>query len=119
MTSERPVAVPPADPDADPDAPALIWGDEIGGVRDPVEDGFPDTPASWYYDMAWQLVSEQGDNGSWPVRRANGSHGQNVHADTAFAILVLNRSLGGACLPDTAPCEPPPEEAPAPAPGGN
>lgn len=119
LTSERPLVAPEPE---DPDAPPLVWGDEMGGLRDPAEDGFPHTPTGWYYDMAWQLVSEQGDNGAWPVRRANGSNGQNAQADTAFAVLVLNRSLGGACLPDVAPCDPPPQPDPvpdpAPAPGG-
>ena len=107
LTSERPRALPPGGAD-------LVWGDEVGGLRDPADDGHPDMPAGWYYDMAWQLVAEQEGSGAWPVRRGNGSGGQNVHADVAFSILTLSRSLGGACLPDVAPCDPRPEPEPVP-----
>ena len=119
LASERPRGL--ADPLDPEDDPGPLWSDDIGGLRDPIEDGYPDTPAGWYYDMAWQLLADQGDNGAWPTARPNGSNGQNIHADTAFALLVLNRSLGGACLSDVAPCDPPPpapDPAPAPAPGG-
>ena len=78
--------------------PDGIFEDDIGGVRNPDDDGFPEEPASWYYDMAYLLTSEQSAGGSWPTQRANGSNGRDVTADTGFACLVLERSLGGVCL---------------------
>ncbi len=65
-----------------------IYEEDIGGVRDPVADGFPDEAPSWYYDFAYTLTDQQSDNGSW---------GNNV-VNSSFACLVLERSLGGVCL---------------------
>ena len=75
-----------------------VFEDDIGGVRDPVVDGFPEEPANWYYDFAWLLTEEQLASGTWTSRRPNGSGGQDSTADPAFACLVLERSLGGVCL---------------------
>ena len=75
-----------------------LYAEDVGGSRDPIADGFEDEPRGWYYDFAWQLVTSQSGDGSWPVRRGNGSHGHNQTADSAFAILVLERSLGGVCV---------------------
>jgi len=67
------------------------FGDDIGGLRDPVEDGYPEEVPSWYYDFAWSLVGLQAEDGHWgPVH--------DVVADTSFGCLVLERSLGGVCL---------------------
>jgi MYXO-CTERM domain-containing protein len=65
----------------------------IGGQRDPASDGYPEEPRGWYYDFAFQLLQLQNPDGSWtqPSHWTPGS-------DTAFAILVLERSLGGACV---------------------
>ena len=68
-----------------------IYGDEVGGRRDPVADGFPEEVPSWYYDFAWQLLEIQQPDGHW-------AGGHVDQADTAFACLVLERSLGGVCL---------------------
>jgi hypothetical protein len=83
-----------------PEVPAggLIYAEDIGGQRDPVADGFADEPRGWYYDFAWELVNSQGVDGSWPVGRGNGSNGRDQVADTSFALLVLERSLGGVCI---------------------
>jgi hypothetical protein len=66
---------------------------QIGGLRDPAQDGFPEEPRGWYYDFAYQLVNVQDGAGTW-TQPANWTPG----SDTAFAILVLERSLGGACV---------------------
>ena len=71
-----------------------VYAEDVGGRRNPADDGFDDEPQGWYYDFAWQLVSTQSGNGSWPSNRG----GQNAVADTSFAILVLERSLGGVCI---------------------
>ncbi len=89
------LTVSAGDAAADPDD---VFSGDIGGTRDPGSDGFPEEPASWYYDFAHLLTSEQSANGSWPTNRPNGSGGQDIVADTGFACLVLERSLGGVCL---------------------
>jgi len=70
-----------------------ISSGEIGGQRDPAADGFPEEPRGWYYDFAWQLLQLQEADGHWR-RPSNWTPG----SATAFAILVLERSLGGACI---------------------
>jgi len=69
-----------------------VYGKDIGGLRDPVADGFPEEERGWYYDFAWQLTNTQAGDGSW------GGGGQRGYANTAWACLVLERSLGGVCL---------------------
>jgi MYXO-CTERM domain-containing protein len=66
---------------------------QIGGQRDPAAEGFPEEPRGWYYDFAATLIQLQNGDGSWlePGSWTQGS-------STAFAILVLERSLGGACV---------------------
>ncbi len=66
---------------------------DIGGMRDPAADGYPEEPQGWYYDFAWQLLQLQEGDGHW--QRPNN---WTVGSATAFAILVLERSLGGACI---------------------
>jgi len=78
--------------------PDGVFEDEVGGVRDPADDDFPEEPANWYYDFAWLLTEEQMPAGNWNRSRQNGSGGQDSTADAAFACLVLERSLGGVCL---------------------
>jgi len=74
-----------------------VYEDDVGGLRDPVADDYPEELAGWYYDLAWHLTEEQDPDGSWPTRRQGGSHGHDPTSDTAFACLVLARSLGGGC----------------------
>jgi len=69
-----------------------VYGSDIGGMRDPVADQFPEEEPGWYYDFAWQLTETQRGDGSW------GSTNERGYADTAWACLVLERSLGGVCL---------------------
>ncbi len=52
------------------------------------------TPKGWYYDYAYRLMSLQQGDGYFP--NPNGSWSGPV--DHAYAILVLQRSLGGACV---------------------
>jgi hypothetical protein len=51
------------------------------------------TPKGWYYDYAHRLMSLQNAAGQFP--NPNGSW--SVSADHSYAILVLQRSIGGAC----------------------
>ena len=52
------------------------------------------TPKGWYYDYAYRLMSLQNAAGQFP----NPSGSWNTAADHSYAILVLQRSLGGACV---------------------
>jgi MYXO-CTERM domain-containing protein len=74
------------------DEAAAIGADDIGGLRDPVADGYPEEPRNWYYDFAYQLVTTQAADGRWP------GNNWTPGSANAFAILVLERSLGGACV---------------------
>jgi hypothetical protein len=73
------------DPDADP-RPAPRGADS--------PDYYDGTPAGWYYDYAYRLMSLQNAAGQFP--NPNGTWDAEV--DHAYAILVLQRSLGGACV---------------------
>jgi MYXO-CTERM domain-containing protein len=64
--------------------------DDIGGVRNMAALNYPEEPRNWYSDLAYTLVTRQNANGSW---HSNWS----AQADTAFGLLVLERSLGGVC----------------------
>ncbi|MFN3202932.1 MAG: hypothetical protein ACE366_31355 [Bradymonadia bacterium] len=86
---------------ADPAFDGVESGD-IGGTRSPTDDGFPAEEAGWYYDIAWSLTERQGNNGSWPTggnRSCWGAAGTDAGMScVAFSTLVLQRSLGGACV---------------------
>jgi len=77
-------------------------GDDVGGVRDPAVDGFPEETAGWWYDFAWQLMADQQEDGSWAGAGERGCWGppgsDEGVACVAMALLTLERSLGGACL---------------------
>ena len=72
-----------------------VWEDNIGGVRNPAADGYPEEPEGWYYDFAYQLVTTQNANGSWPC--GGNRNCWNSLTSVTYAILVLERSLGGVC----------------------
>ena len=76
------------------DAGGGLLSDDIGGARDPADDGFPEEPTHWYYDFASYLVSSQGDDGAW----CGAARCWNNVTATSYAILVLERSLGGVCI---------------------
>jgi hypothetical protein len=76
----------------------FIFAESIGGVRDPAADGFPEESPRWYYDYAWQLIQWQLGDGSWCG--GGTPNCWDKQAATAYAILVLQRSLGGVCLVD-------------------
>ena len=74
-----------------------IYSDQIGGRVNPAGAGYPEEQASWYFDYASFLISDQGPQGAW-CTRDHSCH--NQVAATSYAILVLLRSLGGVCLLD-------------------
>ncbi len=80
----------------------IVRARDIGGARVPANDGFPEEDRSWYYDIAWSLTQRQNADGSWGIAGNRGCWGAGNSGDgiscNAFAILVLERSLGGACV---------------------
>ncbi len=80
--------------------------------RDPLADAplaegepgaYGDEQPGWYYDIAYTLMSYQGEDGHFvPVRPANlmgdWAPSCNVVAGKAYALLVLERSVGGGCV---------------------
>ncbi|MBU1429402.1 hypothetical protein KKF91_02460 [Myxococcota bacterium] len=68
-----------------------VYEDSVGGGRDMAVLGFPEEPNNWYSDLAYTLLAQQQANGSWIY------NSWSVYAETAFALLVLERSLGGVC----------------------
>ncbi|MCK6570267.1 hypothetical protein L6V77_04060 [Myxococcota bacterium] len=67
-----------------------IFENNIGGVRNMAALGYPQEPNNWYSDLAVTLLNQQQGAGNW-------SSNWSVVADTSYAILVLERSLGGVC----------------------
>ncbi|MFN3202682.1 MAG: hypothetical protein ACE366_30095 [Bradymonadia bacterium] len=86
-------------------AEGVLSADDVGGARDPVADGYPEAPRGYYYDFTWWLMSTQRPDGSW---FNGGNLPAQVEVDTVMALLLMERSLGGACI-DTdgdGPCDP-------------
>ena len=74
---------------------AGIYEDDIGGSLDPVNIGFPEEPRGWYFDYAHTLIGRQLPEGNW--RRDDPMNSFFNASGTAYALLVLQRSLGGVC----------------------
>lgn len=66
--------------------------DDIGGVRDPVADGYPEESPSWYYDFAWYLTETQNLDGTF-YDNPNEDPSWTPYVDTMFAILVLEEAV--------------------------
>lgn len=99
----------------------VLVGHALGGKRDPAADGFPEEAAAeqhdrapWYYDFAWRLTDIQEEDGSWPrcapqpaepppqppepAVQGRQTCGSDDVSTAAFSLLILQRSLGGACV---------------------
>jgi len=79
-----------------PRVPGLVYEADIGGARDPA--ARPDLPGGewgWYYDFAISVLELQRANGFFG--HLPGVQGFIPAADHAFALLVLEGSLGGVC----------------------
>jgi|GEM_PF-754531 len=78
--------------------PASFGNDGPGYYADPHEQ------PRWYFDLAYTLLTQQDAAGRFvtigaiPPNPAGGPHRPQFCADQAFAILVLQRSLGGGCI---------------------
>ncbi len=79
-------------------SPDLLTGYDFGD-RNPVESGYPEERPSHYFDFAYTLLSWQDqETGRWGYGD-NGTPSNNSEvAGHHFAILTLERSLGGACV---------------------
>jgi hypothetical protein len=78
--------------------PPVRGADASGPCPAPGDGYYCETPQSWYYDYAYTLLSRQQASGFFP--NPNGSWGAAgaTEADHAYALLVLVRSIGGACV---------------------
>ena len=69
------------------------------GDRDPAALGFPDEPRDSYFDLAYTLVAEWQDAaGAWGAGFGGSPGGWSDLSSHTFALLILERSLGGVCL---------------------
>ncbi|MCK6569632.1 thrombospondin type 3 repeat-containing protein [Myxococcota bacterium] len=79
--------LPHRNPDTDPRVPS--FGPEGAGYySDPAE------PPRWYYDYAYTLLSAQQPGGMF----ANAGSNWDAWSAQAYALLVLERSVGGGCV---------------------
>jgi MYXO-CTERM domain-containing protein len=71
---------------------------ESFGDRDPGALGYPEEAPSQYFDVAYTLLGWQGPNGNWGQGHAGSPNGWSADSSHGFAILTLERSLGGVCV---------------------
>jgi len=85
--------------------PGMVFSADVGGLRDPDADRYPEETRRWYYDYAYRLISVQ--NAGKFVNPYGYWNADAHYADQAYALLVLERSLGGVCLDgdDDGECE--------------
>lgn len=78
---------------------ALSVSDPVGfGRRNPGLFGYPEEPPSHYFDFATQLMEWQDLEGAWGTQFAGSQRGWDALSSHIFALLTLQRSLGGACF---------------------
>jgi hypothetical protein len=82
--------------DCDP-PPGRVFAEDIGGVLPPDACGYPGAERGYYFDYAYWLTARQQADGSWMY---GGHLPYQREVDTILGILVLERSLGGICVPD-------------------
>ena len=68
------------------------------GRRNPVLLGYPEENPSHYFDFASQLLEWQDGNGEWGTRFQASQRGWDQLSSHFFALLTLQKSLGGVCL---------------------
>ncbi len=77
------------DPNGDPRVPQM-GGDGAGYYASIHE------PARWYYDYAYTLMTQQAGNGQFNPPAGNSRW--NEYSAQSYALLVLERSVGGGCV---------------------
>ena len=75
----------------------LVTAEDFGRLN-PALFGYPEEEASHYFDFAHQLLEWQDVNGQWGTRHNDSIRGWSPLSSHTFAILTLERSLGGVCL---------------------
>ncbi len=70
---------------------------ESFGQKNPAQLGYPQEPPSAYFDYATTLLDWQDQLGAWG-RGLMGPTGWSEPSSHHFAILTLERSLGGVCI---------------------
>lgn len=79
-------------------SPDLLTGYDFGD-RNPAESGYPEENLSHYFDFAYTLLSWQDlATGRWGYGDNGTPSNATSLAGHHFAILTLERSLGGACV---------------------
>jgi hypothetical protein len=78
--------------------PAPRGANATGPCAAPNDGYYCQTPKNWYYDYAYTLMNRQQASGFFPNPNGSWSESGSVQADHAYAILVLVRSVGGACV---------------------
>jgi hypothetical protein len=71
---------------------------EAFGDRNPAMEGFPEEPPGHYFDFAQTLLGWQDANGAWGTSFNGSPRGWDQWSSHFFALLLLQRSLGGVCL---------------------
>lgn len=82
---------------ADDGLGGALYSDSFGD-RDPALEGFPEEPPSAYFDFAVTLLGWQDPQGSWGTAFNGSPRGWDQWSTHGEALLLLERSLGGACL---------------------
>ena len=72
-------------------APRVRWGNEGAGYYADDRE-----PARWYFDYAYVLMQAQGGDGRFNPPAGNTFW--NEYSSQSYAILVLERSVGGGCV---------------------
>ncbi|MFZ4736256.1 MAG: hypothetical protein ACOYM9_09945, partial [Bradymonadia bacterium] len=70
---------------------------ESFGDRDPGALGYPEEPANEYFDVAYTLLQWQDANGYFGSGFGGAPNGWDGESSHGFALLTLERSLGGVC----------------------
>jgi hypothetical protein len=73
-------------------SPDLISSLDVGGVRDPTVDGYPQESAGWTYDLKQELLLTQNQNGFWLCDDLRGCTATS--RAVAYASLILSDSFG-------------------------
>ena len=68
------------------------------GERDPGNLGFPEEVPNHYFDFAYTLLQWQDPQGAWGTQHGGSPRGWDSLSSHGFALLTLERSLGGVCL---------------------
>ncbi len=76
---------------------SLLTAEDFGRLNPPFV-GYPEEEASHYFDFAYQLLQWQDVNGRWGTRYNGSISGWSPLSSHTFALLTLERSLGGVCL---------------------